>query len=257
MTDDKPEAPSEIKTVPLPEIKAIPEPTFKRLFVGARISVATANALSSAAETLARRIRDTGVEIRWVAPVNYHVTLAFLGNVRVDAVAAIVDALEAATWATPRIVFKTSRLGGFPSIDKARVVWAGVESPELVALAARVGKGLAGIGSAERPFHAHVTLGRLRETRPLKEVVLPLAEQMFGETRLDGITLFESETKSSGSVYRELEKIPFKTAEKPAETAVGRQTLPLNVGTSTHAVSSIDREDLETDDGWPRGFRPD
>jgi len=226
----------------------------KRLFVGARVAVGVANALSGAAETLARRARDAGIEIRWVAPVNYHVTLAFLGNTRVDAIAAVIDALEAATTETARIAFKTSRLGAFPSIDKGRVVWAGIEDQgALGKVAARVAQGLAALGVADRkPFHAHVTLGRLRETRPLKELVLPMAEQMFGETRIDGITLFESETKSSGSVYREIAKIAFKTAETSAAEPAKRQTLPLDQGTQTHADSSF-----ETDDGWPRGHRTD
>jgi RNA 2',3'-cyclic 3'-phosphodiesterase len=226
----------------------------KRLFVGARVAVGVANSLSGAAETLARRARDAGVDIRWVAPVNYHVTLAFLGNTRVDAIAAVVDALEAATTDTQRIAFKTSRLGAFPSIDKGRVVWAGIDDQgALGKVAARVGQGLVGLGVVDRkPFHAHVTLGRLRETRPLKELVLPMAEQMFGETRIDGITLFESETKSAGSVYRELARIPFKTAEMGTATTAERQTLPLDQGAQTLADSSF-----ETDDGWPRGHRTD
>jgi hypothetical protein len=53
-----------------------------------------------------------------------------------------------------------------------------------------------------------------------------------------GVTLFESETKSSGSVYREIERIAFK----PAETGDQRQTITLEAGD-------------ETDDGWPRGSR--
>jgi len=229
-------------------------PEHKRLFVGARVAVATANTLAGAAETLARRARDAGIDIRWVAPVNYHVTLAFLGNTRVDAIAAVVDALDAATTGTPRIGFRTARLGAFPAIDKARVLWAGVEEPAgaLAALAGRIAGNLVGLGVADRkPFHAHVTLGRLRETRPLKEVVLPLAEQMFGETRIDGISLFESEIKSSGSVYRELRRIDFKTAEKPPEATSKRQTESLDVEARNEA------DDVETDDGWPRGHRTD
>jgi hypothetical protein len=35
----------------------------KRLFIGVRISVATANALAGCAETLARRARDAGFDL--------------------------------------------------------------------------------------------------------------------------------------------------------------------------------------------------
>jgi len=213
----------------------------KRLFVGVRVSVATANLLAAAAETLARRMRDSGIDVKWVAPVNYHVTLKFLGSTRVDAVGAVRDALEKAATGVVPIRFRTSRLGAFPSVEKASVLWAGVEGNALDDLAARVESEMAGIGFAAetRPFHAHVTLGRLRETRPVKDVVLPLSEQMFSESRVEGVTLFESETKSSGSVYAEISRIGFKRPE----TAVQRQTGAVQLGDET----------IETDDGWPRG----
>ncbi len=209
----------------------------KRLFIGIRVSVQTANALTQAAESLQRRAKDARLELKWVAPVNYHVTLKFLGATRPDAVGAVRDALEKAVVGVEPFKFRTARLGAFRSLEKASVVWAGVEGA-LDDLAARIDKAMAGIGypPEKRAFHAHVTLARLRETRPVKDVVLPLSEQMFSDTRVDGVTLFESETKSSGSVYRDLHRINFKMPEKTPE----RQTGALDLGD-------------ETDDGWPRG----
>jgi 2'-5' RNA ligase len=209
----------------------------KRLFIGIRVSVHTANALTQAAESLQRRAKDARLDLKWVAPVNYHVTLKFLGATRADAVGAVRDALEAAVVGVEPFKFRTARLGAFPSLEKASVVWAGVEGP-LDDLAARIDQAMAGIGYApeKRAFHAHVTLARLRETRPVKDVVLPLSEQMFSESRVDGLFLFESETKSGGSIYRELAKIPFKPADSRPERQTG-------------AVELVD----DTDDGWPRG----
>lgn len=215
----------------------------KRLFVGVRVSVQTANALAQAAETLQRRARDAKVDIKWVAPTNYHVTLKFLGHTRDDAIGAVHDALEAAVVGVQPLKFRTARLGAFPSLDKPSVLWAGIDDPKgLEDLAARVEKALVGIGFAAetRPFHAHVTIGRVRETRPLKEVVLPLSEQMFSDSRIDGVTLFESETKTSGSVYRDLHRIAFKPAVLSGLEPEKRQTGALELGD-------------ETDDGWPRG----
>ena len=225
----------------------------KRLFVGARVAIATANELAGCAETLARRARDAGIDIRWVAPVNYHVTLKFLGWTRDATIAAVRDALEKAATGTPRITFRTSRLGAFPSLDKANVLWAGVaDNPDLARLAAAIETACSGIGFAadKRAFHAHVTLGRVRETRPIREVVLPMAEQMFGDTRIDAITLFESETKSSGSVYRELHKISFKTGQNTGSEGSERQTQPVELDPNRRS------SEPDTDDGWPRGQGP-
>lgn len=211
----------------------------RRLFVGVRVSVATANALAHCAEQLARRARDANIDLKWVAPANYHVTVKFLGWAQPEIVEALDDRLAAAVAGLAPFKLRTARLGAFPSLDKASVLWAGVDEPSgaLAELAARVEAATAGLGFAAdpRPFHAHVTLGRTRETRSLKDVVLPMSEQMFSDTRIEGVTLFESETKSSGSVYTEISKTGFKTADLSEK----RQTGALELGD-------------ETDDGWPR-----
>jgi 2'-5' RNA ligase len=213
----------------------------KRLFVGARVSVQTANALAAAAETLQRRAKDAGIVLKWVAPVSYHVTLKFLGWTREDAIDAVRDALDTAVIGAPAVKFRCARLGAFPSLDKASVLWAGVDHA-LDDIAARVERAMVGLGFAAetRAFHGHVTLARVRETRSLRELVLPLSEQMFSDTKIDAVTLFESETKSSGSVYKELHRSVFKSAETTAQTTLGRQTGAVELGD-------------DTDDGWPKG----
>ena len=258
----------------------------KRLFVGARVSVAVANALAGCAETLARRARDAGgegprvdptggsaprpageavgvppsrrlaplVDLRWVAPINYHVTLAFLGWTGLETIGRVCDALAAATAGESRMTFRTSRLGAFPSLDHASVLWAGIEDgAALTGLAGSIGDAMAGLGFARdtRPFHPHVTLARLRFPRAIREIVLPMAEQMFGDTRVDAVTLFESETKPTGSVYREVQKIAFKPAFGGPSEASKRQTDALERGTPGR-----EPDDTLTDDGWPRGQGP-
>lgn len=214
----------------------------KRLFVGIRVSVPAANALAATAESLQRRAKDARIDIKWVAPANYHVTLKFLGFTREDAIAAVRDALDDALVGVAPLKFRVARLGAFSSLDKASVLWAGVEGTPLDDVAMRVDQAMAAIGfaSEKRAFHAHVTLGRLRETRPVRDLVLPLSEQMFSDTRVDGVTLFESETKSSGSVYRDLHRVSFKTPVDRGLEAEKRQTGAVELGD-------------ETDDGWPRG----
>ncbi len=222
-----------------------------RLFVGLRVSLATAIQLSRAVETLARRARDGGLDLTWVPPASYHLTLKFLGWTRSTAIDAVRDALARAVIGAPRFTFKTARLGAFPSVDKASVLWAGVDEATgaLVTLATAVEAAMTGIGYAAetRPYHPHVTLARLREIRAVKELVIPLAEQMFGDTRVDAVTLYESETKPTGSVYKEISRIDLKTAVSEAE----RQTRALDLGAQP---GSSEPED--TDDGWPRGQGP-
>ena len=155
---------------------------------------------------------------------------------------ALEDRITAALVGLQPFKFRTTRIGGFPSLESTDVVWAGIEDRgETTELARRIETASTSLGvpAERRSFKAHVTLGRARETRPLKDVVLPMSEQMFSDTRVDGVTLFESETKSDVSIYREISKIAFKAADLASSQPEKRQT------------EAVDMAD-ETDDGWPR-----
>lgn len=215
----------------------------KRLFLGLRVSVATANGLAQCAEQLARRARDANLEVKWVVPASYHVTLKFLGWTRAELIEALDDRIAAAIAGVAPFKFKTAKLGAFPSLDKSTVVWAGIDDPggTISELAKRIEAAAVELGfpAEPRPFHPHVTLGRVRETRLLREVVLPMSEQMFSASSADHVILFESETKSSGSVYNEISKIALEKALEAPLDSEKRQTGALELGD-------------ETDDGWPR-----
>jgi 2'-5' RNA ligase len=181
-----------------------------RLFVGIPVSLETCDGLSGAAESLARRAQNAKVKVRWLAPATYHVTLKFLGAVREEAVGAIADGLARAAAGVQPFRFSTARLGAFPSAQKASVVWAGIEDAGgLAALAAKVEAEMVPLGFAKeaRRFHPHVTIARLREPADVGEVLLPMAEQAFSETRVPEIVLYESATNPGGSEYRRLRSV--------------------------------------------------
>ena len=120
-------------------------------------------------------------------------------------------------------------------------MWAGVEDgTALTAVAGQLETACEGVGFArdKRPFTPHVTVARLRDPKPIGSVILPVSEQMFGGSRVEGVTLYESVTKPTGSVYSEIRRIRFK----PASDAEKRQTEAVDMGASD-----------DTDDGWPRG----
>jgi 2'-5' RNA ligase len=181
-----------------------------------------------------------------VPPTNYHLTLKYLGWTRHETIDALRDTVAEAIAGTQRLTFRTARLGAFPALDQAIVVWAGIDpSPAIQELHAKIEAATVAFGypPETRPYVPHVTLGRLRETRPLKEVVLPLSEQMFSDTKVDAVSLFESQTKSSGSVYVEVAKIPFKTRPIPGSEGAERQTGAVSLGAPA--------DEPDTDDGWP------
>jgi 2'-5' RNA ligase len=246
------------------------EPQAKRLFVGLRVSVQTANGLAGAVETLARRAGQAGIAVRWLSPTLYHVTLKFLGWTRPEAISALRDGLGATVRGVDPFSFTTARLGAFPSLDRARVLWAGVTSREdaLGQLARRVDEVTTPLGfGADRPFAGHVTLGRLGEPTAMNEVLLPLMEQMFSDSKVSGLSLLESTLKSGVLAYREIAHFgfsPASLASGPLESARKRQSPSLQLAPhsapsssdKTSPSSDLSMHDIETDDGWPRGHGP-
>lgn len=102
--------------------------------------------------------------IRWAVSENLHLTMRFLGPTPPDRVAAVAEAAEAATAGEGPFEVRLAGAGAFPSAERPRVVWLGIErgTPELARLAARLDAELAARGWAldGRPFRPHLTLGR-------------------------------------------------------------------------------------------------
>jgi 2'-5' RNA ligase len=96
----------------------------------------------------------------------------------------------------------------FPERGSPRILWLGLEVPPPILdlqLACERAARTAGFEREERPFRAHLTLGRWRERVPRPD--LPTAD--LGSTRLDTLVLFRSELRSSGAVYTPLARFPL------------------------------------------------
>lgn len=130
-----------------------------RLFVAVPIDSATRAALAD-------RLATAGpLPGRVVPPVNWHLTLRFLGDTTPDAEHRLCRALDAAAW-PPAFPIRFGPLGAFPTPQRARVLWLGVATgaAELAALAAVVDGAVGEPGPS--PFAAHLTLARLRPGDP-------------------------------------------------------------------------------------------
>jgi RNA 2',3'-cyclic 3'-phosphodiesterase len=204
-----------------------------RLFVGVEISLAAVRELGAVAESLRRKARAAGLRVRWVAPECYHVTLKFLGWTRPDAVVAITDVLAEPIAAVGELTITGRGQGAFPRADRARVLWAGIDDPAagLTRLAEIVETRLETVGFAREPrdFHAHVTLGRIRQPGDAQELLGGGSEKMFRESRVTAVTLFESVLKSSGSEYHAQARFGLREAALAAK----RQTESLQAGART------------------------
>lgn len=131
-----------------------------------------------------------------------------MDEARIPELRGVLD--EAAT-GMPRFDLGIMGLGAFPSLTRPRVIWAGVgEGGEaLAALAGRVAGGLARVGvpPEDRPFSAHVTLGRIGEPRRDPGLAAALASgagRDFGRVTIDRVCLMRSDLSPRGARYTEV-----------------------------------------------------
>jgi 2'-5' RNA ligase len=156
-----------------------------------------------------------------VAEANLHVTLKFLGQIEETRVGAITEALVAVATRTPAFALDVRGLGAFPTPSRPRVLWAGLEpAAPLTALAGAVDAALAALGFVResRAFAAHVTLGRVRESRRNPALAAALARPAdCGGLPVARVSLMRSELHPRGARYTELTSVVLAGAGRPVE----------------------------------------
>jgi len=168
-------------------------------------------------------MRQLAPSVRWVGPETLHVTLQFLGETH--KVEEIKTALSRVAGVPVPLAFRGA--GFFPTPQRARVFWAGIEAgEELQKLVESVGIALAPLGFKrdEGPYHPHLTLARAGSGRPhsrpgdkpapgLQQVRVKLEGQPqpeFGAMTAHEFILYQSTLSPSGSRYTALANFPLR-----------------------------------------------
>ena len=95
-----------------------------------------------------------------------HLTLKFLGDVSPSNVDLLSEMLQSRIGSLSLFEIRLTGLGSFPSLKRPRVIYIGIQAPAVLDSLQR------GIESAsrrlgyeldERPFSAHLTLGRVKQ----------------------------------------------------------------------------------------------
>ena len=156
---------------------------------------------------------------RWVAPANYHVTVAFLGSVDEALVDRIVAALRALVPQLEPLDVPIDAVGAFPDARRARVAWAGPAEPvpAFAALCRLVRDALAALDLRfDQHADPHVTLARAVGLRAELPYVEPPSTPSL---RIGSLTLYESVVAPGGARYDALEWLPRR---RGAGVALGR-----------------------------------
>ena len=148
---------------------------------------------------------------RLTAPRRIHLTLKFLGDVPPDTLPRVIAALKPIRDGQEPFGVVTSGFGAFPSRNRARILWAGVDegAEQLRALAETVQTCLEpeGFAREDRLFVPHITLGRARQPTSLDPASAALPELRF---IVSGVDLIQSKHEETGVEYSTLARYEFQ-----------------------------------------------
>lgn len=181
--------------------------------IRAFVAILLDEAVRAAVAAVVERLRPLGGSVAWVPAANLHLTLQFLGEQPEERLAAAEAALDDAAARTAPIETALHGIGAFPGLERPRILWVGLAQGalEVRALQARVAAALAreGFPREERPWHPHLTIGRVHDDRrwrreagpALRQALAQAAGTRFGTLRISEVALMRSDLSPRGARY--------------------------------------------------------
>lgn len=193
-----------------------------RAFIALNVPVHTIRRIAEFQRDVQKRTAATSAKINWVPPANMHVTLKFLGEISQESVSAIEDRLRRDLQNVAPIALRIADLGAFPSWEQPRVIWLGAASPTendisresdakqnaLTRLAQQVESALVELGfdAESRPFHGHITLGRVTFSEGLASLI-DAGQTISEQCVASDVVLYQSVLQRAGAEYVPLFKL--------------------------------------------------
>jgi 2'-5' RNA ligase len=160
----------------------------------------------AAAAAALRELIDLDWPVRWVRDEGIHLSLKFFGEVVPERLETIAEMLVFCMERVPPMTMAVTGAGVFPHRSTPRVIRLDVSGTiELELLQDRIERGGERIGFPPegRPFHPHITLGRVREGHRLPAGALEHLNGLEPQPPFvaDRVVLYESELGAIGPRY--------------------------------------------------------
>ncbi|RKX70865.1 RNA 2',3'-cyclic phosphodiesterase [candidate division WOR-3 bacterium] len=151
------------------------------------------------------KVRSQLSGVKWVREENLHITLRFLGEIDEKLKEEVEAIIQEKSQPFKPFLCRLEGIGYFPSHRRARVIWIGIEEggQELIRIFEALEPELNRLGfKREKPFHPHLTIGRVKSPRPLD---LPRFErESFTANR---IVLYKSTLTPEGPIYEPIRSV--------------------------------------------------
>ncbi len=159
------------------------------------------------------RLQRAAFEAKYEAPEKLHVTLAFLGNVRDEQLAAVDSVLETTAALASPFEITWDRLGAFPNERRPRITFVGSRDQGTAFRTLSYG-----LRDRYREFGfdfqddavAHITVARVKGGSPR---ALPMLDLGLHVMVVSEIVLFESLPAGGTTRYEVRKRAPFSSAD--------------------------------------------
>lgn len=179
------------------------------------IAVETPSSIIPKIATIRDRLRTSDAHVRWEPDEKLHATLKFLGKTDERLLPEIVLYIRRVALTDSPLLLRYKGVGCFPNRRAPRVIWVGIEdlNGSLHSLQEKIQSVFIPLGfdREEREFHAHVTLGRVKDNGNIHSLLRMMESTTFESqaAEIREVALINSELKPNGSVYTTLERIPL------------------------------------------------
>ena len=181
----------------------------KRVFIGITIG----RKIKSILPIIKSAINCKPNHIKWIPIEDIHLTLSFLGNIRIKDIPHLIYSLKKKITSNDFQLTITGT-GVFPSSKSPKVLWLGISKgiDELTLLQIQVEKSVREFKDnyENNTFIPHISIARIKKG-PRKIDVLPFLNSVYSKIELDvnSISMYESKLFPEGTQYTVLDTFPL------------------------------------------------
>ena len=183
-----------------------------RCFLAIELPEAVRDQLARLQERLGSQVHG----VRWTRTDHVHLTVKFLGEVPDRDIPGVCDTATTVAARYEPFELEVGGAGCFPPRGSARIVWVGIPDPPQAFIdcqrACEAGYAELGFKAERRPYHPHLTIGRVKDPRASRDIRLVVEnEQRFEAGRFPGeeLVLFQSVLERSGPIHTVISRSPF------------------------------------------------
>ena len=159
-------------------------------------------------------ISKTGADVKLVEFDNLHVTMKFLGDISIESVERVHQAMRGVK--ASKYQLRVKGTGVFPNSRMVRVLWVGTDegAEETVNIFKQLEERLSQMGfSRERVFTPHITIGRVRSPKNREALINAMDRNRdveFGMVKVGRLVMKKSVLTANGAIYSNLREVELE-----------------------------------------------